>query len=290
MRKRLICAALALTMIFSMTACGTEKKIGGNRVILTVDELKGKMSEALANIDSVDIDADIDLGATVEASGQTVTIDMHLDGEGKSTIKTPAAYIKGNFSLKTTGFTEDNVEMNHALEGYFLTDDESATTYYNIDDKGWYTGTSTYEELTESITSLLSKYGADMGSLGSFSSEEVNPDLLPVITNRTVEAEGRECYELVVKQGKEVLAGTEQEIYDMFNKFEGSVNVYVDVETYLPIKMSYTVDVNATTDIQGYETNIKLTNCKIEMLAKYNEVAPIEVPGDIVERAANIND
>ena len=297
MRKKILSALLALTLVFSMTACGNKEEIGGNRVIMTVDELKTKMSDALATVNSADIDMDFTLGGTAEASGQKMNLNIDLGGEAKFTVGNPAAYVKGQFSFKTSGDTKDNIDMNYSAEAYVNTEKEDINIFYNINDKGWYTSTSNMEDIMTSLDDTLSSLDMNEMDMSIFSgffstnTENVDPDYLPIITNKTVEAEGRECYEMTTKLGKSYLAGSAegQAMYDMFDEYEGSMKLYIDVDTNLPIKMVYSFSMSAVTQESGMEMTVRIPNTNIEILAEYNTVDSIVVPEDIVNKAVNLS-
>lgn len=303
MKKRLLSTVLVFTMALAMTACGSKDGKAGNKVTVTMDELQTKMTEAIKTVDSVDFDLDVKLGVDMEASGESMDMEADFNAEGQATVDTPAAHVKFSGNMKY-GTETDSMDNKTKGEAYVLTEDENMSLYYNMDDEGWYKGTATTDDIMGEVESALSMYGMDMESvLSSATTEDAAETLAPVLSEKTVEAEGKECYELVLKVDKEFvekeLAAAETELDDDvkaevdeamkgFKTLDGAIKIYVDVDSNLPVKVVYGLKLEM--DIEMYDETMKLNmdEFDITLTADYNEVKAIEVPSDVKENAVDL--
>ena len=304
MKKKILSTVLVFTLAFAMTACGS--KNSGNKVTITVDELQTKMTEAIKTVDSVELGLDAKFGMDMEASGESMEMDMDFTAEGQATVDTPAAHVKFSGSMKY-GSKTDSMDNKTKGEVYVLTENEDISLYYNMDDSGWYTGTANTEEIMSEIESALSMYGMDMESILSSATTEgaTEAAIAPVLSKKTVEAEGKECYELVMKVDKEFVdkelesAGAEldeevmaevDEAMKGLKTLDGEIKIYVDVDTNLPVKVSYGLELEM--DMEMYDTTMKLNmdEFDITLTADYNEVKAIEVPSDVKENAVSFDE
>lgn len=298
MKRRILSFIVAGTMIFSMTACTGKEKIGGNDVLLTVDELKADVSEALSKIDSVDIDLNGDVTAKLKAKTKKAGISMEneyvykfdLDSDAQINVKEPGASMKFNFEASSKKDEDVKTDMklyNGDYEGgfYVTAENDKYDFYFNVG-KGWYKSSAKEDEITSELLPELSEY-FDMEVLTEFigmgDTSEFSPDSLPVISDKTVEACGRECYELIVKNGRELIGGNPQfqPYYDMVEEFGCCNSLYIDVETNLPLKVVFDADMKITDNSQGTEQVLDIEECTFEITMEYNNVEPIVVPDDV---------
>lgn len=299
MKKKILSTVLVFTMAFAMTACGS-KGDAGNKVTVTVDEVQDKMVEAMADVKSVELGLEVVAGMDMEAEGQKMEMDLGFNAEAKATVDNPAGYVKysGNMKMDADG---DSMDEKIKGEAYVLTENEAVSLYYNTDDAGWYKGEATLEELTSALESALESSGMDMESILSFATVEgdATNSQKPELSSKTVEAEGKECYELVLKMNKEMMekelesADDEmlaevQTYVDMFDTLEGSMKLYVDVDTNLPVKVEYDMDMVMNIDMYGSTMKMNMDDFSIEMTADYNNVKAIEVPSDVKDNAINL--
>lgn len=289
MKKKILSVALVLTMALSMSACGNKAK-AGNKVSVTVDEVQSKMTEAIKEVDSVDMDLDVAVGvkATGEEASQNMSIELNADAEVKAIIDNPAGYAKYSLDMKAKG-DSDNMENKMSGEAYLVSDKEEASLYYNTDDEGWYKGTTTVEELKAEFESALSDYGMSMDELmNSFTEEGTTEGQKPELAGKTVEAEGKECYELTVSMNKDTLASVEEaaSYAEMFETFDGSLKMYVDVDTNLPVKVVCDLDLK----MDMYGTTIEIDKFDFEITADYNNVKNIEVPSKVKDSAVDVSE
>jgi len=302
MKKKLLGIVLVCTMAVSMTACGSMSK-AGNKVTITMDELQDKMTEAIKEVDSVDLDLDAEVGIGITGE-EEMNLDASLDAEGQLIIGTPAAHIDFTGEMKY-GNKTDSREDKVDFEAYAVTDNDNISLYYNMNDEGWYTGEAPVDELMSELESALSDYGMDMEGLGSMTTDaeavETAPELK--LSDKTVEADGKECYELVSKVDKETLKkemeaakdeldeemlGQAETVMDSFENLDATMKIYVDVDTNLPIKV--VMDMSMKAELEVYETNmgINVDEFNITLTAEYNKVKSIEVPAEVKDKAINL--
>lgn len=304
MKKKILGLVLVCTMAVSMTACGSKVK-AGNKVTITMDELQDKMTEAMKDVDSVDFDLDAKMGIGITGE-EEMNLDASLDAKGQLTVGTPAAHIDFTGEMKY-GSKTDSKEDKIDLEAYAVTDSDNISLYYNMNDEGWYTGEAPVDELMGEFESALSDYGMDMEGLMS---QTTNPEAMESapelkLSDKTVVAEGKECYELVTKVDKEALMkemeaakaeldeemiGQADQAMDSFEKLDGTMKLYVDVDTNLPIKV--VMDMSMKANFEMYETNmgIDMDEFNITLTAEYNKVKSIEVPADVKEKAIDLSE
>ncbi len=293
MKKRILSVALALTMAVSLAACGSKSSASaGTKVTITADELSEKVSEAYKNVKSVDIDADLAFDMGMSYGGETASVKADASGEASIVVGTPAVHAKGEYSFSVKGGGEDTSDSNKG-EMYVVTDDTSATAYGSVDGGDWYKGETTLEEFMSSFDDILSEYGVDADDIEEGNTEDIPAELKPSITGKTVEAEGKECYEMVVSVDKSALdsiPGMSEYAAQlaMFGELKVEVKMYVDVKTNLPVKISLTADVSADDSASGM--TLKLDKCDFTITAEYDKTDKIEVPSDVKDNAIESDD
>ena len=118
------------------------------------------------------------------------------------------------------------------------------------------------------------------------------PELKPTIGGKTVEAAGKECYEIssvVTKDVMKKLPGMEEQLtnLEMFDEITAKAAMYVDVKTNLPVKFAVSADMKVNEEMaQGVKMDIKA--CEFSMELNYDNV-DVKVPSDVKEKAIAIN-
>jgi len=295
MKKRVLSFALVCVMAFSMTACAGKEKIGGNRVTISTADLKTSMWEELSKIDSVNIKLNGDLSIKGEVNASKAGIELgnsgkyifDFDSEALINVKEPGAYINYKLDISSKNkkvFGDLQLDdANYEGECYVDVEDDIIDYYFNIG-KGWYKDSAKTDEIKNLAIQEIAEY-MDLDQFLIFLTDDVDVELeyLPVLSNKTVDLDGRECYELSTVHGKEAIGGMPEfkMYYDMIQEFGYKICLYVDTETKLPVKMVYDIDIVMKDDSNGQEELIDFEDFTFEMTMVYNETDPIVVPDDV---------
>lgn len=287
MKKRILCVAMALTMAFSFTACGSGKKVAaGNKVDITAEQLSEDMQKAVKDVKALKVSADAVLDMKMEVAGESGTIKFDAEGIIEGNIDTPALHAKGEASYEVKAAGENESDSIKG-EAYVDSDGDEITAYYTGDGEEWTKDTITKEEFMDGLEGMLS--GEAFSDLGiSEETTESIPELLPSISDKTVAEEGKECYELTVKVDKSALSGilgaTEYSAYlDIFSDLQVTAKYYVDVKTSLPVKLTVAAEMSADDSASGMM--FKLNKCELNIKADFDDTVKVEVPADVKSKA-----
>lgn len=290
MKKRILSFAIALTMAVSLSACGSKDDVkAGNKVTVTMDEIQEKMTSAMDGVKSVDLNLEAAFDMQMEAMGEKASVKADADAEGSVVIGTPGAHLKGSASYSMEAPGEDDQKGDYSGEAYVVTDDTSATAYFTSDGKEWKTSTITKEEFQKEFEDALSSMG-DLNLPGETGEGTDAPETQAKLADKTVEAAGKECYEIsatVDKSELSSLPGMEQyaSALEMFGAFEVKAAIYVDVDSYRPVKMEITADMQADDETSGMSLDLK--KCELSVELEYDKTEKIEVPDSVKSSAVS---
>lgn len=294
MKRKILSVALILTMAVSMSACGS--KNSGNKVDVSVDDVQAKLQESIKDVKSADIDADVAFDVDMSYGEEKMVLKFDANGELQFTVDEPSGHAKGEASYKMEMDSEKN-EGSVKGEAYVISDGEKAEAYVTTDGSEWYKGEAQLDELISSLEDELGMSLEDALAQAEGESEEEAFDIKPTIADKTVEAEGKECYKLTTSVDKDLLAsvpGMESEeissVMAMFKELGATADLYVDVKTNLPVKVVVSVDLEM--DAEASEMagmTIKLNKCELAITAEYDKVSKIEVPSDIKDKAVEMD-
>lgn len=302
MKKKILCVVLAATMAFSCTACGSKKsKVGGNDVKVTVEEVNEKMGEAMKDIKALDVKMAVDFDAKVSAQGEEISAKIKGDADIAGGLEAKGGKAEGNITYDVKGVGEDT-SGSYEGKAYLEVEDEKINVYYTIDGKSWFSASTAFDEAMKAFEDAASQYGLDSDTLkdaiengdtsAATDATADIPELKPTIGGKTVEAAGKECYEIssvVTKDVMKKLPGMEEQLtnIEMFDEITAKAAMYVDVKTNLPVKFAVSADMKVNEEMaQGVKMDIKA--CEFSMELNYDNV-DVKVPSDVKEKAIAIN-
>lgn len=302
MKKKILCVALVATMALSLGACGSKKsKVAGNDVKITIDELSEKMQTAVADIKAVDVKMAVDVDASMEAAGQEMSAKVSGEGDIAGGVEAKGAKASGNIKYSVKGAGQD-VSGSYEGKAYVEVNGEEITVYYTIDGKNWYSASTTLDSAKKALEEAASQYGVDSSTIedaiensDSSAIEDAKndiPELQPSINGKTVEAAGKECYEIISTVNKDTmlkLPGAEEqaESLAMFKDISAKCGMYVDVKTNLPVKFTLSMDMDVDEAKAGAKLDLKA--CEFEIELNYDNV-DVTVPSDVKDKAVSLND
>lgn len=273
--KKFVAMILATVMILSLCACQTNPLTGGKNINgLSPDEAVKQAMEQLNTVNSYQLDAEI--GFTISAMGQSVEMRVLMNGE--QTQNPDTAHITMTLD---TGFASEK------MESYVVKDGENYTVYSNSDGGTW------TKEVTSDNQSVFD-YNSFDNNLGngtdykSAGAETVN---------------GENCNHYVGTISADQLIA----LFGAMNSLDGLGLDPTDPETaaqFDDLQMDFWVSmstgrlVRLSVDLtplirgmfsslaQNADVEVEFSNAVMQFdFSRYNEIAPIEVPADVIAQA-----
>lgn len=265
MGKRVL-SLLISTMLVStlVTGCGTK--------IPTPDELL-KNAWGTDEVESVDMDLVLDLGAEVDMSeltGEDASMNMDITADINMKSSEDVSYMEGNVGINLFGMS-----MDEAIKAYTVNDNSEITTYtYNTENDCWYKSEGESNSLidTDSVTTL------DTTMFSNLTMDEVTKDSMEYVLRGSVD-----FADLSNKLGmttEDLFEGVNTNGVNM-DEFKFDTVLTFDKET----KLMKSMDFDINTDSIEMEEGIEFT--KFKMTLKINKIngVDISVPSDIIENA-----
>jgi hypothetical protein len=273
MRKKFIAASLLLIIVLSLTACNGEE-------LPSAEEIVTAFLDSQQNVETYQLDMDMDMDATVEAEGETFEMNMGIDCTG--TMDVTNAEMKMVMDINMMMPDVGEIEMAEAV---YLVDD---MMYIGVDmpvsmgGSAWMKSQIPGDMIegmnqVESLTALVET--AEITVLGSEKVNGVDCYAVEVIPDAD------QLWELVSQQLQ--LTGDELEIPDtagdvIRNMYDNiSVTYYIDKDTYFLVRSSFDMSLEMTPEDLGYpeEEGLMIMDIMMDMLMfDYNLPVSIELP------------
>ena len=259
----LISAMLVSTLV---TGCGTKTP--------TPDELL-QNAWGTDEVESVDMDLVLDLGAKVDMSeltGEDASMNMDITADINMKSSEDVSYMEGNVGINLFGMS-----MDEAIKAYTVNDNSEITTYtYNAENDCWYKSEGESNSLidTDSVTTL------DTTMFSNFTMDEVTKDSMEYVLRGSVD-----FADLSNKLGmttEDLFEGVNTNGVNM-DEFKFDTVLTFDKET----KLMKSMDFDINTDSIEMEEGTEFT--KFKMTLKINKIngVDIDIPSDIIENAVD---
>lgn len=268
--KKYVAMILATVMILSLCACHTNPLTGGKNINgLSPDEAVKQAMEQLQDADSFRMDAEV--GFSLAAMGQTVKVGVQMSAEQT---RAPEA-------MHLT-MTMDAAYEIQEMEEYVVKDGDSYVAYAREQDGVWYKQTSTSDELVSNFR-LDNITGYTEAGTETIGGELCTHYICVIPAEKLLETLGS----LNAMQG----VGLDLNNPDVLGHFG---DLPIGVWIYRSSGRLARFSVDATTLIEGlYSSALQGDDLGIEVknvimqydFSRYNEIAPIEVPADVIAQA-----
>ncbi len=268
--KKILSLILVSVLILSLCACQTNPLTGGKNINgLSPDEAVRQAMEQLQDADSFRMDAEV--GFSLAAMGQTVEISVQMSAEQT---RAPEA-------MHLT-MTMDAAYEIQEMEEYVVKDGDSYVAYAREQDGVWYKQTSTSDEFMSNFR-LDNITGYTEAGTETIGGELCTHYICVIPAEKLLETLGS----LNAMQG----VGLDLDDPEVLGHFSDlPIGVWVCRSSGRLARFS----VDATPLIEGlYSSALQGSELEIEIkdvimqydFSRYNEIAPIEVPADVIAQA-----
>lgn len=268
--KKVVALILASVMILCLCGCQTNPLTGGKDIGgLSADEAVKQAMEQLQDADSFRMDAEV--GFSLAAMGQTVKVGVQMTIE--QTRDPEAMHLT---------MTMDAAYEIQEMEEYVVKDGDSYVAYAREQDGVWYKQTSTSDELMSNFR-LDNITGCTEAGTETIGGELCTHYICVIPAEKLLETLGS----LNVMQG----VGLNLNNPDVLGHFG---DLPIGVWIYRSSGRLARFSVDATTLIEGlYSSALQGDDLGIEVknvimqydFSRYNEIAPIKVPADVIAQA-----
>lgn len=265
-RKRLLAAAMTVTMAVAMAGCG-----GGNAKGADAETLLKTASETMASVESYSAD-------------MVMNFDMEMGEEKASTeISAKMDAMTNPLKLKMDMATKVNGEEMQAIQMYAVQDGEKATSYVNVGGQ-WASQPISVDDLAQyNADANMDLYLKNLSNFSATGSEKINGKDTTVIEGVLT---GDAMKEALKTSGLEsATAGMGMSVDEVASMMEGDmpVKMWITEDGYV---MQYDLDMTALMQglidamSQGQDAGLKVSGVKVKMTCDNYNAVNIELPAE----------
>lgn len=314
MKKKCAYFLVAALSVSMLAGCGskskgsdnsTKKEAKSEKVSVGLSDVLANIAEAATGIESVKLEANGEAEVVISMSGQEMTATGSINLASNAVKADPAFDVKGTaeYNLDMGG---QNISGDYSVEAYAEEEDDKMTVYAQTNDTGWEKSSmekSEFDEAFEQIESAIESMAKSFSELSEDDLKQVEEYVK--LEDKTKSVNGKQCYVLTVDVDRDQiieLAEMGQELTDeytdeefteyldtfkKFDKFDITVSLYFDKDTYLPVKVS--MDIAMDGEVQGYTISVKKLSLEV-VLGVNDDVSVSPVPEDAKENAVEAED
>ena len=280
MKKKIVYGIIVAMSVAMLGGCGTKKE----KVDVTLEEVLSNTAESVVDIESIELDMVGKLDGELEMEGQKMSGKATANLEGVLTTKDPSTHITADVEYKAD-YNNTSMNGSHKFEIYGEDNQEEGIFYLygKLDNEEWECETEDLSEFTDSLGEFNPEEIKE--GIKKLQDEEIGKEMKLNDTFETVN--GEKCYLIYADINKDNILEMmeEQDVEDLkdFEKIDISYKIYLNKETYYPVKMSVDIEVKGESEEEGMYIDIK--ELSLELNSKINEAKTVEVPSEVKESA-----
>lgn len=281
MKKKIVYGLVVVMSVAMLSGCGTREE----KVNVTLEDVLSNTIESVVDIESMEFDMTGKLDGAIEMEGEKMSGKATANLEGVVTTKDPSMHITADCEYNAN-YNNTNMNGTHKFEIYGEDNQEEGLfcLYSKLDNEEW-----------ECKKEMLSDF---TDSMGEFNPEEIKEAIEElqdekyddfVKLNDTFKTiNGKKCYLVYADVDKddmlELMEGADVEEFKAFEVFDISYKVYLDKETYYPIKISFDMEIKGKSEEEGVDIDVK--ELSFELNTKINDTKTVAVPDEVKESAS----